>query len=111
MMRTSTSAIIARNETWTGEAATEPYEAGWAKEAIIFVRSLKAPSGPQVRARVEISPDGMNWAPEGAEIPLPDRKDAVTFARVSHFGTWLRLAATLPEDSANTVLVTIHLKS
>jgi hypothetical protein len=53
----------------------------------------------------------MNWAPEGTEIPLPDRKDAVTFARISHFGTWLRLAAALPENSANTVLVTIHLKS
>ena len=111
LMRTSTSAIVARNETWTGEAATEPYEAGWANEAIIFVRALKAPSGPQGRARVEMSPDGMNWIPEGTEILLPDRKDAVTFARVSHFGTWLRLAATLPENSANTVLVTIHLKS
>lgn len=110
-MRTSTSAIVARNETWMGEAATEPYEAGWANEAIIFVRSLKTPSGPQVRARVEISPDGMNWAPEGTEFPLPESQDAVTFARVSHFGTWLRLAATLPDNSVNTVLVTIHLKS
>ncbi len=110
-MRTSTSAIVARNETWTGEASTEPYEAGWAKEAIIFVRSLQTPLGPQGCARVEISPDGMNWAPEGTEIPLPDRKDGVTFARISHFGTWLRLAAALPENSANTVLVTIHLKS
>ncbi|MBZ6079014.1 hypothetical protein [Microvirga puerhi] len=110
-MRTSMSAIVARNETWSGDAATEPYEAGWAQEAIIFVRSLKTPAGPQGRARVEISPDGMNWVWEGTEIPLPDRKDAVTFARVSHFGTWLRLAATLPESSTNTVLVTIHLKS
>ena len=57
-MRTSTSAIVARNETWSGNAATEPYEAGWAKEAIIFVRSLKTPQGPHCTARVEISPDG-----------------------------------------------------
>ena len=110
-MRTSTSAIVARNETWTGQAATEPYEAGWAQEAVIFVRSLKTPAGAQGYARVEISPDGMNWVAEGTEIALPAEKDAVAFARISHFGTWLRLAASLPEGSATTVLVTIHLKS
>lgn len=110
-MRTSTSAIVARNETWSGQSATEPYEAGWASEAIIFVRSLKDPAGPPGRARVEISPDGMHWVPEGTEISLPTQKNAVTYARITHFGTWLRLAATLPETSSNTVLVTIHLKS
>ncbi|MDF2810194.1 MAG: hypothetical protein K0S56_1225 [Microvirga sp.] len=110
-MRTSTSAIVARNETWAGEAATEPYEAAWASEAIIFVRSLKAPAGPGGSARVEISPDGLHWVPEGTEIPLPTRKNEVTFARIAHFGTWLRLTATLPEASTNTVLVTLHLKS
>ena len=110
-MRTSTSAIVARNETWTGKAATEPYEAGWAKEVIIFVRSLKMPEGPGGRARVEISPDGLHWVPEGTEIALPSEKNGVTFARIAHFGTWLRLAAELPDKCSNTVLVTLHLKS
>lgn len=110
-MRTSTSAIVARNETWRGKAATEPYEAGWASEAIIFVRSLKDPVGERGRARVEISPDGMNWVFEGTEIDLPAEKDGVAFARVAHFGTWLRLSAQLPGGSSNTVLVTIHVKS
>lgn len=110
-MRTSTSAIVARNETWTDAAATEPYEAAWASEAIIFVRSLRAPTGASGSARVEISPDGLHWVPEGTEIPLPTKKDEVTFARIANFGTWLRLAATLPEESSNTVLVTLHLKS
>ncbi len=36
--------------------------------------------------------------------------DAVTFARVAHFGNWLRIAADLPDGGAMTVLVTIHLK-
>lgn len=110
-MRTSTSAIVARNETWSGNAATEPYEAGWAKEAIIFVRSLKTPQGPHCTARVEISPDGLHWVPEGTEIALPSEKDGVTFARIAHFGTWLRLAAEMPDASSNTILVTLHLKS
>lgn len=110
-MRTSTSAVVARNETWQGKAATEPYEAGWASEAIIFVRSLKEPVGAQARARVEISPDGMNWVFEGTEIDLPVEKNGIAFARVAHFGTWLRLSAKLPDGSFNTVLVTIHLKS
>jgi hypothetical protein len=60
---------------------------------------------------VEISPDGLHWVPEGTEIPLPRKKNGVTFARIAHFGTWLRLAAKLPEASSNTVLVTLHLKS
>ena len=57
--------------------ASEPYEAGWAREAVIFVRALKAPKGEQPMARVEISPDGMRWMPEGTEAPMPDEKDGM----------------------------------
>jgi hypothetical protein len=60
---------------------------------------------------VEISPDGMRWAPEGTTFPLPARADDVTFARVAHFGNWLRIAAELPDGAALTVLVTYHLKA
>jgi len=110
-MRMSTSAIVARNETWTAEQATEPHEAGWAGEAIVFIRALKPPVGAPGRAYVEMSPDGMRWVPEGTEISLPDATDGVSFARVTHFGQWLRVRATLPAGSSITVLVTLQLKS
>ena len=110
MLPESQSAVIARNETWVGRAVTEPYEAGWAREAVIFVRALKA-VGAGGTAHVELSPDGMNWVAEGTCFPLPASTDEVTFARVSEFGNWLRLRAHVPEQSSVTVLVTIHVKA
>ncbi|MFV0333336.1 MAG: hypothetical protein ACK5JR_04615 [Tropicimonas sp.] len=111
MLPENITAIVARNETWTGEAATESYEAGWAHEVIIFVRALKAPVGPQPVAEVEISPDGMHWLPEGTVLPLPTRKDETRAARIKHFGNWLRLHVRLDHGASTTVLVTIHAKA
>lgn len=109
-MKLSTSAIVARNSEWSGLNHSEPYEAGWAAEAIVFVRALKAPRGEPGRAHVEISADGMTWVRDGTSFDLPGEKDAVTFARVVHFGTWLRIAAEIPDHSTQTLLVTLHLK-
>jgi hypothetical protein len=53
----------------------------------------------------------MRWADEGTAFPLPARADEVTFARIAHFGNWLRIAADLPEGASVTVLVTFHLKA
>lgn len=111
MLPENLTAVVARNETWTGESATEPYEAGWAKEAIVFVRALKAPKGKLPRARIEISADGMHWAPEGSSFELPATQDAVTFQRLAHFGNFLRVCASLPEGGEIVVLVTYHLKA
>jgi hypothetical protein len=111
MLRESQAAVVARNEEWRGSVATEPYEAGWASEAIVFVRALKDAVGTPGRARVELSPDGMRWVAEGTVFDLPTRADEVTFARVAQFGTWLRIAADLPEGGSVTVLVTWHLKT
>lgn len=111
MLPENITAITARNETWSGHAASEPYEAGWAREAVIFVRALKPPTGDQPKARVEISPDGMHWITEGSEFDMPTEKDAIACARVSHFGNWLRVATDFPDGSSSTVLVTVHLKA
>jgi hypothetical protein len=110
MVPESQAAVVARNETWSGSAATEPYEAGWAREAIVFVRALKS-TGMAGRAQVEISPDGMNWVAEGTTFPLPSDSNKVTYARVAQFGNWLRIRAELPQDSSVTVVVTIHVKA
>lgn len=111
MLPENTTAVIARNELWEEHATTEPFEAGWAHEVVIFVRALKEPVGAQPKAKVEISPDGIHWIPEGTEFELPAGKDAITCARISHFGNWLRVAAELEHGSNTTVLVTLHLKA
>jgi hypothetical protein len=111
MLPENLTAVVARNETWTGDSATEPYEAGWAREAIVFVRALKPPTGPLPKARIEISADGMHWCEEGSQFDLPAAQDSVTFQRLSHFGNFLRVSASLPKGSQITVLVTLHLKA
>ena len=112
MLRESQTAVVARNERWTGSVATEPYEAGWAtRSGPVRAGAQGRGSDRPARPRVEISPDGMRWCPEGTTFPLPTRADEVTFARVAHFGNWLRIAAELPDGAALTVLVTYHLKA
>ena len=111
MLPENITVVVGRNERWSGEAASEPYEAGWAREAVIFVRALKEPRGDQPLAQVEMSPDGMRWIPEGTEAPMPSAKDGIAVLRVKHFGNWLRVAADFPAGAESTVLVTIHLKA
>lgn len=111
MLPENITAVVARNECWSGTAASEPYETGWAREAVFFVRALKDPVGKAPKARVEISPDGMHWAPEGTEFDMPSEKDALVAARISHFGNWLRVTACFDDGAECTVLVTLHLKA
>ena len=117
MIRENLTAVIARNERWTGTAATEPYEAGWATEAVIFVRALAIERGREAAAdvlpptaRVQISADGMRWIDEGTTMPMPQSTEQDTSARVAHFGNWLRVVTELPAEVAMKVLVTVHLK-
>jgi hypothetical protein len=111
MLPENITVVVGRNEHWSGRAATEPFEAGWAREAVIFVRALKQPKGEQPIARVEISPDGMHWVAEGTETPIPTLKGEIAALRVRHFGNWLRVVADFSPDAECTVLVTVHLKA
>ncbi len=110
MLRESSTTVLARNETWRGDCATEPVEAGWASEAVFFVRALRAPVGAMSEVFVEISPDGMHWVREGASVAMPTQEHGIAAVRAAHFGNWLRLRAVLPEGSECVVLVTLHLK-
>ena len=109
MPRQVYTAVVERNVTWEGVFATEPYEAGWAAEALIFIRVLKG-GVFDLCAAVQMSPDGIHWIDEGTRIPLPDQADALTMARVTHFGNWLRLSGELPPGQSCTVLVYFVLK-
>lgn len=106
MIRQSYTAVIERNVEWSRAYSSEPYETGWASEAIFFVRALKG-SGKGSVAKVQISPDGMNWCDEGSSFELPE-EGAVTCCKVSRFGGWLRITG--ETNSSVTVLVTLSLK-
>jgi hypothetical protein len=107
----SYTAVVERSEALKGEFATEPYEAGWAREALLFIRYREETQGsPTVRARVQISPDGMQWVDEGTELPLLDHP-GLAFAKVSNFGGWLRVAGRVePAEAECKALVYVALK-
>lgn len=109
MVRQSYTAVVERDRTFCGKFATEPYECGWASEAIFFVRSLSV--GQQLAGlemNVQISADGIHWCDEGAALKLTGSE--VDFVRVSHFGNWLRLAGDWPADITARLLVSLALK-
>ena len=108
----STTTVLVRGETWHGAFASEPYEAGWAREAVIFVRLLKLEGDPgSAEISVDLSPDGMHWAEEGSRIEVPVEIGEVTLARLAQFGNWLRISGRLPEGTSAQALVTLHLKA
>jgi hypothetical protein len=110
-MRQSYTAVVERNASWSGDFAVEPYEAAWATEAIYFIRALEAEDIPSdAVARVQLSPDGIQWCDEGMAIGLPTTKDGLTFGRVTHFGGWLRLVGKLPDSARLKVIVYLALK-
>ena len=111
MLPENITAVVTRNETWSGVAASEPFEAGWAREAVFFVRALKEPVGAPGKGFVEISPDGIRWVAEGTEFTLPAARDAIAVARIGGFGNWLRVRAQFDDGAQCTVLVTLHLKA
>lgn len=111
MLPESHTAIVARNEHWSADAATQPYECGWAREAVFFVRALKPSTGPQPTGIIEMSPDGMHWIAEGTSFAMPENTDDIAVARLSQFGNWLRVRARFDDGASSTVLVTLHLKA
>lgn len=109
-MRESITAVVARGDTWSGIAASEPYDVAWAGEAVIYLRSLGAVGNPEeARAWVQISPDGIRWVDEGSMLPIP-AVDEISSVRIRNFGTFLRVMTVLPEGASFKALLTISLK-
>ncbi len=110
MLRESYTAIVERSEELQGDFATEPYECGWAGEAIFFVRTLERVGSLEgVRLNVQISPDGIRWCDEGAGVTLGEEE--VAFCKVAHFGNWLRLSGTLPDGARMRAIIALSLKA
>lgn len=84
-----------------GPMEMEPYEAGWATEAIamIYIREAHGPQ-PLLRLRAQISVDGSRWIDHGQALPPLTEMGGYSLC-VEHFGNWLRLAGEVtggPED-------------
>lgn len=104
IMRNFYTATLERHAKLSGEFATEPFETGWASEAIFFIRIEEAFSDVRVEAKAQISADGIHWIDEGTAFATIDRCGDF-FIRLRHFGGWLRLVG----NAAGEAEATIHL--
>ena len=103
MQQTYTS-VLTRRVVIKGDYATQPYEAGWASEAVIFVQTEGA--HPDLALAAEISPDGIHWIRRGPTVTLAD-EDAIAELSLKTFGNWLRLTVTGATPTA-TARILIH---
>ncbi|MBD3306198.1 hypothetical protein GF339_07400 [candidate division KSB3 bacterium] len=107
-MRNFYTVVLERMNTFTEDFATEPYETGWASEAMFFIRVHEmAGSKVELDSVVQVSADGIEWIDEGTSF-LMMRQPGNSFVKVTHFGGWLRLRNEL-SGSNPKVKVTIHL--
>lgn len=90
---------VEQRKDFTGDFDTHPMEGAWAAEAIFFLTIESLPgAGTVLKARVQISADGVNWMDEGTAFPAL-REAGHYFVKVRHFGGWLRLKGRVEESS------------
>ncbi len=110
MLRRSFTAVLEKGSTFSGELCTEPYEAGWAREARWFVRVLRADEGVGLTVVPQVSPDGAAWCDEGSGS-LRLEGPGLASMPLLNFGSWLRLRGqTTGRDGSVTVLIYLALK-
>lgn len=105
-MRTFHAVVLDRLRETAADFETEPYEVGWANEAMFFVRIHEGSAAARMSSAVQVSTDGINWADEGSTIESAG--EGVNFVRVRQFGGWLRLHNVVRPGAAPMV-VTVHL--
>lgn len=110
-MRNFYASAVERRIVVTETLASHPMEAGWASEAIFFLLIEEMDGeNTELNVRVEISVDGINWITEGTVFPRIE-KPGHYFARVKHFGNWLRVSGVVAgKEPAVKVSVHLHLK-
>lgn len=107
-MLTSATTLVERRTVLTGDFGTHPYEAGWATEALFYVRT-EGPH-PTLTIQAQVSPDGVDWLDRGAPLTMPSDRSLID-VELYGFGTWIRLFITgsTPEQPT-TLLVHLALK-
>jgi hypothetical protein len=84
-----------------GPFELEPFEAGWATEAIafVYVHEVHGPA-PSLTLRGQIAADGERWIDRGPVLG-PITKAGSYFLALDHFGNWLRLAGEVTGGPGN----------
>lgn len=110
-MKQFNAAHLEVKKTFKEGFQTHPYECGWADEAIfyILVEDMKGENA-ELKAKVQISLDGIHWAEEGTEF-APIRECGLHFVKVREFGNYIRLATEISgRDAEFKLLVQIACK-
>lgn len=102
-MLNSQTAVLERNTTFSGDFATEPFEAGWASEARWFFQVLSTDGSPQVELATQVSPDGLTWV--DLDPPNTAVGELISWP-VCDFGNWLRIRGSV---AGGSVKVRIYL--
>jgi Domain of unknown function (DUF6385) len=107
MLNTYT-AVVERAQPVVGRHFTEPYEAGWAQEAVVFVKVRDGLGADgELRAWIQVSPDGIEWVDHGAALPTPLRGTSLGAIPVQNFGDWIRVGLACSDPEA-TVRVSVY---
>jgi hypothetical protein len=110
-MRELYTAHLEIKRDFTEDFETGPYECGWAREGIFFIRAEEV-SGENatLEARAQFSADGLFWVDEGAAFePISD--PGLCFIRLDYLRGWLRLACSVSGQNARfRLLMNIALK-
>ena len=110
-MRKFHATAVERRIEVTDSLEAHPMECGWASEAIFFL-IVEEVSGQDARLNVavQVSADGINWLNEGTWFDYI-HEPGHYFAKVSHFGNWLRVYGEVTgEDAKFKTSVHLHLK-
>lgn len=95
--------VLDRLTTFNGILESEPYEAGWAEEAIAFVKIHSMEKDAKVSFRIQISPDGIIWADTESRKESIE-EEGVYYSKIREFGGWLRLVV----ESEKEIKVTTY---
>jgi hypothetical protein len=111
MVNQSFTAVVERAEGLSGTFATEPYEVGWAREAVVFLKVFRMTAGGLLEARAQISPDGIDWVDEGSSFS-PATGSGLDFVKLTNFGSWVRIVGDVQGSGATAdVVVYVALKA
>lgn len=106
-MQQNNTSVLARRIVIDGDYATLPYEAGWAREAVVFVQVEG--EHPRLAVAAEVSPDGITWIQRGESVSL-DADATIVEIPLERFGNWVRVTVTGASPDA-TARVLIHLNA
>ncbi len=95
---------------FSGKFATEPYETGWADEAIIFIRVHEISTNATISGTAQISIDGIVWVDNDGDKFGGINKPGDYYIKAKHFGGWLRLAAEITPGASCKATISMVLK-